>query len=177
MLGTICFIGPGALQGAIGGFGDFLELVSAALFAIQLWRCEKIIRNVPENRIAEITCLQLSFVAFFSLIVYLSQGHSIPALVSTVSAFPPMEWAQVAMMGFITTAFCLWAEARALRDVDAAPAVLIYACEPVWGAVFAYLWRGEMPDGPVALVGGGLLLLASLAGAAASASTSKAQVA
>lgn len=26
----------------------------------------------------------------------------------------------------------------------ASQAALIYACEPIWGAVFAYLWRGRM---------------------------------
>lgn len=32
------------------GPGDILELGSAALFAVQMWRCEKLIRQVPESQ-------------------------------------------------------------------------------------------------------------------------------
>ena len=31
--------------------GDILELGSAALFAVQMWRCEKLIRQVPESQV------------------------------------------------------------------------------------------------------------------------------
>lgn len=34
---------------AVRAEGDILELGSAALFAVQMWRCEKLIRQVPEN--------------------------------------------------------------------------------------------------------------------------------
>ncbi|CAE7346565.1 eif3h [Symbiodinium natans] len=166
--GTALFVGPNALAGACCSLGDVMELGSAALFAVQMWRCEKLIRQFPENQVAALTCLQLAFVSGLSFLCVLAQGSSLPSVVETVSAFPPGEWLQVVIMGLVTTAFCLWAEARALRDVDAPIAALIYACEPIWGAVFAYLWRGEMPDGPCALCGAALLLGASMAGVYAS---------
>eukprot|EP00439_Symbiodinium_sp_Y106_P051473 s406_g6.t2 len=149
--GTALFVGPNALAGAFCSLGDVMELGSAALFAVQMWRCEKLIRQFPESQVAALTCLQLAFVSGLSFVCVLAQGSSPESVVETVSAFPPGEWLQVVIMGLVTTAFCLWAEARALRDVDAPIAALIYACEPIWGAVFAYLWRGEMPDGPCAV--------------------------
>ncbi|CAJ1434788.1 unnamed protein product [Effrenium voratum] len=142
-VGTALFVGPNAISGAIGSLGDVLELGSAALFAVQMWRCEKLIRQVPENEVAPLTCLQLALVSCFSFVCFFAEGFSLPSALQTVSAFPAGEWAQVLAMGLVTTGFCLWAEAKALREVDAPVAALIYACEPLWGAVFAYLWRGE----------------------------------
>lgn len=167
-MGTALFVGPNAFQGAFCSFGDILELGSAALFAVQMWRCEKLIRQVPENQVVGLTCLQLALVAGFSFMCVLAEGFSMPWVVETVTALAPGEWMSVVTMGLVTTAFCLWAEACALQNVDASVAALIYACEPIWGAVFAYLWRGETLDGPCAMCGAGLLFLASMAGVMAS---------
>eukprot|EP00443_Scrippsiella_acuminata_P031060 CAMPEP_0115209088 /NCGR_PEP_ID=MMETSP0270-20121206/21558_1 /TAXON_ID=71861 /ORGANISM="Scrippsiella trochoidea, Strain CCMP3099" /LENGTH=375 /DNA_ID=CAMNT_0002622715 /DNA_START=105 /DNA_END=1232 /DNA_ORIENTATION=+ len=164
LLGTALFVGPGAFDGALEGVGDGLELASAVLFAVQLWRCEKIARGLPEHRLAELTCLQLALVTLLSCACLAFEGWSVPGLLDTMAAWPASEWMQVAVMGLVTTAFCLWAEAQALRDVDAAPAALIYACEPIWGAIFAFLWRGEAPGSPLAIGGGIFLLMASAAG-------------
>jgi len=168
LLGTLLFVGPEAFGGALEGFGDGLELVSAFLFAVQLWRCEKIARDLPEHRIAELTCLQLALVTVLSCSCLAFEGWNVPSVLGAMADWPASEWMQVAVMGLVTTAFCLWAEARALRDVDAAPAALIYACEPIWGAIFAFLWRGEAPSSPLAIGGGVFLLMASATGAWAS---------
>eukprot|EP00930_Biecheleria_cincta_P042099 TRINITY_DN28954_c0_g1_i1.p1 TRINITY_DN28954_c0_g1~~TRINITY_DN28954_c0_g1_i1.p1 ORF type:complete len:410 (-),score=62.16 TRINITY_DN28954_c0_g1_i1:389-1618(-) len=175
-MGTCLLVGPGALTGDLGSVGDLLELGSAALFAIQLWRCERLIRQVPESQIVGLTCLQLILVALFSFICLLGEGFSVASVIQTVEGLPATEWMQIAVMGLVTTAFCLWAEARALRDVDATPAALIYACEPIWGALFAFLWMGDTLNGPFALCGASLLLLASFAGVVASMQTDAGQV-
>ncbi|CAK9067148.1 unnamed protein product [Durusdinium trenchii] len=167
-MGTALFVGPNALQGAFCSFGDVLELGSAALFAVQMWRCEKLIRQVPEHQVVGLTCFQLALVAGFSLMCVLAEGTSMPGVLETVAQLAPGEWMSVVTMGLVTTAFCLWAESFALQNVDASVAALIYACEPIWGAIFAYLWRGETLEGPCAMCGAGLLLLASMAGVMAS---------
>eukprot|EP00437_Effrenium_voratum_P056668 CAMPEP_0181526486 /NCGR_PEP_ID=MMETSP1110-20121109/69511_1 /TAXON_ID=174948 /ORGANISM="Symbiodinium sp., Strain CCMP421" /LENGTH=319 /DNA_ID=CAMNT_0023657329 /DNA_START=28 /DNA_END=984 /DNA_ORIENTATION=+ len=69
-VGTALFVGPNAISGAIGSLGDVLELGSAALFAVQMWRCEKLIRQVPENEVAPLTCLQLALVSCFSFVCF-----------------------------------------------------------------------------------------------------------
>ncbi|CAE8701283.1 unnamed protein product [Polarella glacialis] len=166
LVGSALFVGPEALtSSSAGGLGDLLELASAGLFAVQLWRCEKICRSVPEDRLLELTCLQLALVAGMSLVFLLGvEGASMPHLMETMASWPAVEWVQVASMGLVTTAFCLLAEAWALREVDAAPAAIIYALEPVWGAIFAFFWMGETLQGPAAFAGGSLLLLASAIG-------------
>mmetsp|Transcript_78256 Transcript_78256/g.254027 ORF Transcript_78256/g.254027 Transcript_78256/m.254027 type:complete len:184 (+) Transcript_78256:842-1393(+) len=164
----LLFVGPEAVSGLLGGVGDGLELLSAFLFAVQIWRCEKIARNLPEDKIAELVCFQLGMVTVFSCIGLAAEGWSFGALCNLMSGWLAGQWEQVAVMGLVTTAFCLWAEARALRNVDAAPAALIYACEPLWGAGFAFLWHGEAPSGTLAICGGICLVLASGMGAFAS---------
>ncbi|CAK0870634.1 unnamed protein product [Prorocentrum cordatum] len=168
VLGIVLFVGPGALEGADWGLGDALELASAFFFAVQMWRCEKVVRGMPESQIADLTCLQLAIVAAFSWLALLAQGISIPGTLEAMASWPADQWAQVAAMGLVTTAFCIWAETAALRKVDASIAALIYASEPIWGALFAYLWRGETLDGTLTVVGAALLFLASAAGALSS---------
>jgi len=168
MVGTALFVGPKAISGDLVSRGDVLEMGSAALFAVQIWRCERLIRLVPENEVAPLTCLQLALVSCFSWLCFFAEGHSLPSALRTVSAFPAGEWAKILAVGVVTTGFCIWAESKALREVDATVAALIYALEPVWGAIFAYVWLGETLDGPYAMSGAAFLLLASLAGVMAS---------
>mmetsp|Transcript_92922 Transcript_92922/g.200935 ORF Transcript_92922/g.200935 Transcript_92922/m.200935 type:complete len:436 (-) Transcript_92922:73-1380(-) len=165
LCGSCIFVGPEAFAGgSLGGYGDMLQLASAALFAVQLWRCEKISRTVPRDQVTELTCLQLGMVALMSLACLFGSTPDMSGVVNTMASWPMMEWGQVAVMGLVTTAFCLWAEARALQTVDAAPAALVYACEPLWGALFAWLWLGETLDGPYSTIGAAVLLLASAVG-------------
>jgi drug/metabolite transporter (DMT)-like permease len=169
VLGIILFVGPGALDGASGGYGDGLQLASALFFGIQMWRCEKVVRGLNDDEVAEITWLQLVIISVMSWAVLVVQGQGMDGLIDVMAAWPLEQWALVGAMGLVTTAFCLWAETAALREVEAAPAALIYACEPIWGALFAYLWRGETLDGSLTIAGALLLLVASANGAVSSA--------
>lgn len=176
LVGTTLFMGPDSFTGAGAevGAGDALLLLSAAMFAVQMWRCEKIVRGIPQEKVSELTCIQLGIVALFSWVGVGLEGWSAGGLAGTLASWPIETWIQVMFIGLVTTAFCLWAEARALRSVDAAPAALIYACEPLWGALFAFLYRGEVLSGPCAICGAGVLLLASMVGAMGSGTEPKA---
>jgi len=55
----------------------------------------------------------------FSFMCVLAEGFSMPLVVETLSTLAPGEWMSVVTMGLVTTAFCLWAEACALQNVDA----------------------------------------------------------
>eukprot|EP00930_Biecheleria_cincta_P045754 TRINITY_DN31530_c0_g1_i1.p1 TRINITY_DN31530_c0_g1~~TRINITY_DN31530_c0_g1_i1.p1 ORF type:complete len:448 (+),score=50.55 TRINITY_DN31530_c0_g1_i1:39-1382(+) len=163
LIGCLCFAGAESSLGGMDIVGNGLEMISAVLFAIQIWRCEKITRSVREDQASALTCLQVCFVAILSFACLFLQGFSIPDLLAMITSLPACDWAHILFMGLVTTAFGLWAEARAMRDVDAAPAALIYACEPIWGAAFAFLWRGEEAlNSPCAVAGAALLLLASM---------------
>ena len=64
-------------------------------------------------------CCQKLSTPGFSFMCVLAEGFSMPLVVETLSTLAPGEWMSVVTMGLVTTAFCLWAEACALQNVDA----------------------------------------------------------
>lgn len=67
----------------------------------------------------------------------------------------------VLYMGLATTAFTLWVEMHALKDVSAPLAALIYTSEPLWGALFAWTLLGER-WGATGWLGAALIIGSSL---------------
>jgi drug/metabolite transporter (DMT)-like permease len=53
------------------------------------------------------------------------------------------DWRQILYLGVITTAICNWIQTIGQREVPAEKAALIYAMDPVYGAVFARLLLGD----------------------------------
>jgi drug/metabolite transporter (DMT)-like permease len=62
-------------------------------------------------------------------------------------------------LGIVATAGMLYLQAKAQRYVSAEKAALIYAMEPVFAALFAWLWLAEVLTGPAA-VGGAMVVCA-----------------
>jgi DME family drug/metabolite transporter len=80
---------------------------------------------------------------------------------------PASDWAIVAALGAVQSGLAYVCFVIGLRRVEAVRASLIALLEPVLNPVWVWLlFRSERP-GPVALLGGGLVLLASLSQAAA----------
>ena len=63
----------------------------------------------------------------------LAEGFSMPLVVETLSTLAPGEWMPVVTMGLVTTAFCLWAEACALQNVDASVVAWHRFADPLTG--------------------------------------------
>lgn len=68
-------------------------------------------------------------------------------------------------LGAVTTAGANWIQTKAQRYVAAERAAVVYALDPVYGAVFAYLLLGERLETAAAWVGAGLIVLAAGANA------------
>ena len=73
---------------------------------------------------------------------------------------PAALWAMVIYCGVVTTAGCLYFEARALQLVQSQEAALVYTTEPIWGAVFACMFLGERMDAK-GLTGAAMILAAT----------------
>lgn len=69
-------------------------------------------------------------------------------------------WGTVVYCGVVTTAACLYFEARALQLVQSQDAALVYVTEPLWGAVFAFAFLGERMEANE-FVGGAIILAAT----------------
>jgi len=74
-----------------------------------------------------------------------------------ISAIP---WLPLLYTGLITTAGTLWLEMKALRNVSAQDAALVYTTEPLWGALFAWAFLGER-WGALGWVGAAMIVMSS----------------
>ncbi|CAI5490840.1 unnamed protein product [Closterium sp. Naga37s-1] len=148
--------------------GEIWTIASALLFGIHMLRSEHHTRHVEPTDAIPLISLQLSVTAVLSIAWMLLlnfSGVPIPGLNTVLacdwSAIQAWPWWQMAYTGVLSTAFCLWVEVVALRDVTAAEAAMVYTLEPLWGAAFAWVLLNER-WGPVGWVGAALILVGSL---------------
>eukprot|EP00884_Botryococcus_braunii_P020802 jgi/Botrbrau1/7405/Bobra.0112s0006.1 len=162
---AVALAGVGLLtnDSAAPNMGDALCVLSAILFGVHKWRTESVTAKHKDDT-TELIGLQLGVLA-------LTSGLSSLPLLGNLLANSPgdvlqglvdLPWLPLAYMGLATTAFTLWIEMHALKDVSAPLAALIYTAEPLWGGLFAYLVLAER-WGPMGWVGAALIIGASLA--------------
>ncbi|EAA3799219.1 EamA family transporter, partial [Salmonella enterica subsp. enterica] len=73
----------------------------------------------------------------------------------------PLDWLWIALLGLLCTALAHSLFVASLRVLNARSASVVFALEPVYGIVFAWWLFNEQP-GPRMLLGGGLILLATV---------------
>ncbi len=147
---ALAFAGVGFLtyDGAPPNRGDLWTLGTAVTYAVLILRLDDYARRLS---VGSLTAAQV-----FGVLVWagLWVGLARPG-----SAAVP--WPAVLYLGVVATALATWLISLGQSRVSAAEAAVIYALEPVWAAVFAYLLLGEAL-GPRGLVGGALVLAATL---------------
>jgi drug/metabolite transporter (DMT)-like permease len=162
---VVALFGVGLLttSDATPNVGDALCVLSAVLFGVQKWRSESATLKYAANT-QELVAVQLGTLALAACVL------QAPHVFQTVTTQSPGEivdqlaglpWGLLLYMGLATTAFTLWVEINALKDVAAPIAALIYTSEPLWGALFAWTLLGEH-WGPTGWVGAFLIVTASL---------------
>ncbi|KAK9806318.1 hypothetical protein WJX72_010202 [[Myrmecia] bisecta] len=163
--GVVALAGVGLLttDGAEANVGDALCILSAVLFGVHKWRSEIATHKFPNNT-NELFGIQLAVLASASALV------SSPAVFDAVmhndaghlwDMAAGLPWPALVYMGLATTAFTLWVEMSALKEVPATMAALIYTTEPLWGALMAYVVMGDR-WGPTGWLGAALIISASL---------------
>lgn len=108
----------------------------------------------------QLTATQVAFMAVFSAVWIGGAGMGNDAL-STLPARLAPHGMILLYLGVVATAGMLWLQAIAQRQVPADKASVIYAMEPVFAALFAWLWLQEVLSGRAAL-GGALVVVAVL---------------
>ena len=76
-----------------------------------------------------------------------------------VEGTPPF-WASALFCGVVASAICITGQMWAMQRANATRAALIFALEPVFAALFAWLWHGEVLK-PSEALGGVLIVLAT----------------
>eukprot|EP00252_Welwitschia_mirabilis_P022180 TRINITY_DN5931_c0_g1_i2.p1 TRINITY_DN5931_c0_g1~~TRINITY_DN5931_c0_g1_i2.p1 ORF type:complete len:442 (-),score=75.50 TRINITY_DN5931_c0_g1_i2:449-1774(-) len=153
-------------SGTSVAIGDFWNLLSAIFFGVHMLRTQHFSRTTKSEKRGAVLAYELCVIAILSVIWYFAcNGFSGPPNVhlevinlediwKEVNILP---WFPILYTGIFSTAFCLWAELDAMRDVGATSAAIIYGLEPVWGAAFAWFFLNER-WGPMGWVGASLII-------------------
>jgi drug/metabolite transporter (DMT)-like permease len=90
-------------------------------------------------------------------VALLSGMFSLAELPSVAADVPPWLWAGIAFLGVAATALAFAVQSKAQRFTTPTHVALIFAMEPVFSAIFAWLFTGEVLTGR-SLVGCVLIL-------------------
>mmetsp|Transcript_4624 Transcript_4624/g.6679 ORF Transcript_4624/g.6679 Transcript_4624/m.6679 type:complete len:450 (+) Transcript_4624:146-1495(+) len=118
--------------------GDLWSIAAAAASAMFILRLESASAAVSNSAALNAACLW--FVAGVSLI-WSAQRNQLNAesVIETLSAHP---W-EILYLSAVTTALANWIQTKAQQNVKAERASVIYAMDPVWGALWANVILGE----------------------------------
>jgi drug/metabolite transporter (DMT)-like permease len=135
--------------------GDGLILL-AALFRALMVTLTKRLTQGKRLTTTSLTALQSLVVGLGSLIVLLTQGESAMGQIPT----EPVFWWLMAYLVLFCTLFAFFVQNYAVRQTSPARVAILMGSEPLFGAVFAMAWLGEVLTGLQAL--GALLILVSV---------------
>ncbi|GMI13167.1 hypothetical protein TrVE_jg125 [Triparma verrucosa] len=164
---AVALFGTGLLcldqDGGMGGWnaGDTWSVAAAAASAMFILRLEKASSSLNDSNTPLFNAISIWFVAIGALL-WSFAGHS-GSLSSTISDFTTTASENLLplfYLGGVTTALANFLQTIGQREVSAEKASLIYALDPVWGAVFANLLLGEQL-GRYGILGAGLITVAA----------------
>lgn len=166
--------GVGLLSGTgMGGSlscGDWMSLISAGFFAMQIVRTEHFSRILPaKSRLSVLGVGMLTVAVGSSLLACGFHPDYVLSSIQQLDSLSPqslISWASLLpgkallFTGFISTDIALLLELTALQEVDSTDAAIVYTMEPVLGALWAYILLGER-WGPNGWIGAALILASS----------------
>lgn len=118
--------------------GDAWSIAAAAASAMYILRLERASAAVPNSAALNATCLW--FVAGASIIWSAQRGLlRADPVIGALTAHP---W-ELLYLGAVTTSLANWVQTKAQRNVTAERASVIYAMDPVWGAMWSNAILGE----------------------------------
>jgi len=131
--------------------GDGLSLAAAAASALFILRLEKYAPATDSKALNAVTML---VVAVLCLPAALAQAALLQQdVVPQPTAFSKVcrralgllqhHRASLFYLGIVTTAFTNWLQTIGQRSISATTAATVYALDPLWGCLFAYLFLGE----------------------------------
>lgn len=115
-----------------------LSALAYALYVILL--SQRAVRHAPR----QLAAAQIVWMALLGGLWMLLDAWGTDKLQTLPSRLDGAVWAGLAYLGVVATAGMLFLQAMAQRHVSADKAALVYAMEPVFAALFAWLWLAEM---------------------------------
>ena len=147
--------------------GDSLVLICAFAFAFHILLTDKFVVNLP---IISLSIIQMAAVAIYSLIALVLA----PEMISPELIFPevsdnsfdistlldPIVISGILVTGLLGSAYAYWAQSACQRHLEPAKVALIFATEPVFAFLSAWVFLGEVLGVKGSL--GALLILAAI---------------
>ena len=146
-------IGLMSWEGGANLKGDLATLVCALAYAFYTISLSG---RAARHDLRQLAATQIAFMALLAC-AWLIGATLIEAKPSNLLARAAPHWATLAYLGVFATAVMLFLQALGQRRVSADKAALVFAMEPVFAALAAWLWVGEMLSSRAAL-GGALVL-------------------
>lgn len=114
--------------------GDILCILCATSFAVQVLIMERIPKTADSVAIG---ALQLGITAVVNFIFsFFLENFTVPRDLKV--------WGVIVILGVFCTAFCYIIQIYALKNTSAIQAGIILSLEPVFSAIFAYIFLGEL---------------------------------
>lgn len=136
-----------SFDGSPPNIGDLWSILAAAASAMFILRLEGAAAAYSAARSKELNSATLWVVTalcgLWGLVEILKGGGGGAAGVEVVQQVVVREWPNILYLGAVTTALCNWIQTIGQREVPAEKAALIYAMDPVYGAIFARLLLGD----------------------------------
>lgn len=171
-------------DGSPPALGDAFSVAAAAASALFILRTETAARNdaIRPAQLNAVTLLSVATLmgiwtgidAFSHGPVGLSGHWTLNDLTALLSTFVPdtsQSLAAVAYLAFVTTALCNYIQAIGQRGVSAERAAIVFAMDPVYGAIFAWFLLGET-FGVQGLIGASCIVVAAVLSAISDSSRS-----
>lgn len=115
-------------------YGDFLIFLCAIAFASQI---VLVSRYAPEMDSTLLTIIQIGAVALFSGLATLSfETFSVE--------FTHEVWIGLAICAIPATSLAYWIQNKVQQYTSPTRTAIVFSMEPVFGAIFSYLWLGEL---------------------------------
>ena len=114
--------------------GDILCILCAASFAVQVLIMERIPKTADSVAIG---ALQLGITAVVNFILsFFLENFTVPRDFKV--------WGVIVILGVFCTAFCYIIQIYSIKNTSAIQAGIILSLEPVFSAIFAYIFLGEL---------------------------------
>ncbi|WP_063336532.1 MULTISPECIES: DMT family transporter [unclassified Marinomonas] len=142
--------------------GDSLVLICAFAFAFHILLTDKFVTNLP---IISLSIIQMAAVAIYSLIALVFTPEMINQETSSLSfnisiLLDPIVLSGILVTGLLGSAYAYWAQSACQRHLEPAKVALIFATEPVFAFLSAWVFLGEILGFKGSL--GALLILAAI---------------
>lgn len=152
-------IGLMSWEGGSDMVADAATVVSALAYALYvILLSQRASRHVPR----QLAATQIVWMALLACVWMLLGSIGTDRLQTLPSRVDFQIFAGLLYLGVVATAGMLFLQAMAQRHVSAAKAALVYAMEPVFAAMFAWMWLAEVLSLNAA-IGGAMVVMAVVA--------------